>query len=197
MAISLYSYFRQKDKCRIPTMTVDCRDKLACHLQSYLPVASAKSGGVAFGNIIAEIYNYRFLCQFHELFHWHSYTFQTSGQSRKWFRNFIFREHKSTGFKRYNTLHFGITHCRHPTWKPSGGVRHQHLISDFLCHGIKCRDIKLMIAQIRHHLTEEVADAERIFEKLYAFIPFRPYTHAPDVKPKHLVGNRLNRYCRA
>ena len=50
-----------------------------------------------------------------------------------------------------------------------------------------------MIAQIRHHLTEEVADAERVFRELYPFIPFGPNPHAPDVEPEHFVCYRLDR----
>ena len=55
VAVAFYSDFGKKNKGCVASETVDYRYKLTAHLQSHLPVASSKSGGVVFRDVVAKI----------------------------------------------------------------------------------------------------------------------------------------------
>ena len=96
MAVALDSYLRQHHELGFATMTVDAIRKHLCHIHSYSPMVECPVQTWRFRDIIAVIYNNRYVGELLEVFGRDGFCLQYSirvvALDRCW--NFAFREYE-------------------------------------------------------------------------------------------------------
>lgn len=189
--VAMYAECRQMHECGVAAVAVDAFHKLATHLQPHAPVLVAEVLAGCFGNIVAEIHHDGDLRESFELLLRHGNALRSTRQSVYLGRHFAFGKDVNARLVGSDGLHVAILHGCHPTGKAACGMGDEHRGTDTVSQCVDGGNVLRMVAEVGRHLPEELTEICRIGLKLHTFIILRPNADAPDVEPKHLVGQRL------
>ena len=192
VGVTIYAECGQMYECGVSAVTVDAIDELATHLQPHAPVLVAEVLARRFGDIVAEIHYDGDLREPTELLHRHGNALRSARQPVYLRRHFAFGKDVNARLIGSDGLHVAILHGCHPTGKAACGMGDKHRGADTVSQCVDGGGVLRMVAEVGRHLAEELTKIGRVGLKLHTFIIFGPNADAPDVEPKHLVGQGLH-----
>ncbi len=138
-------------------MTIDTFNKLTSHLQAHAPVLITKILAGFLRNVIAEIHHYGNLRQAPEEAHWHRDSGTAASQPVNLGRHFTLWENIYSRLISSHCLYLRILHRSHPTREATCRMGDEYGRVEFLHQSVDGGDVLRMVANIRCHLAEELA----------------------------------------